>query len=112
MRSTLPTGFLLSFSLLSSLLQCALCLSGNNPFGHHHQLQKREVGRCRNLPGDPRFPTACDWSALNSTIGGRLQAAVPFAKFCQTQKGGTCTPEQIYSALFRKTVPGAMNQVS
>lgn len=37
---------------------------------------------CRNLPGDPGWPTDEDWSRLNSTIGGRLILGTPLAQSC------------------------------
>ncbi|KAI0248050.1 FAD-binding domain-containing protein [Lactifluus subvellereus] len=61
--------------------------------------------RCRNQPGDPGFPTAADWSALNDTIYGRLIKVVPSAKAC-LELG--CTEAQWESGVFRQTIPGAM----
>lgn len=37
---------------------------------------------CRNMPGDPSFPTEKDWNDLNKTVGGRLISGVPLAKIC------------------------------
>ncbi|KAJ7472378.1 FAD-binding domain-containing protein [Mycena galericulata] len=67
---------------------------------------------CRNIPGSAGYPSAAAWSALNSTISGRLVNVVPSAKYCETLPGGECTDAQWTSALFRDTIPGAMNQVS
>ncbi|KAJ7472382.1 FAD-binding domain-containing protein [Mycena galericulata] len=67
---------------------------------------------CRNVPGSPGYPSAAAWSALNSTISGRLVNVVPSAKYCETLPGGACTDAQWTSALFRDTIPGAMNQVN
>ncbi|KAI0248051.1 FAD-binding domain-containing protein [Lactifluus subvellereus] len=61
--------------------------------------------RCRNQPGDPGFPTAADWSALNDTIYGRLIRVMPSAKAC-LELG--CTEAQWESGIFRQTIPGAM----
>ncbi|KAI0248049.1 hypothetical protein BJV78DRAFT_850774 [Lactifluus subvellereus] len=61
--------------------------------------------RCRNQPGDPGFPTAADWSALNDTISGRLIRVMPSAKAC-LELG--CTEVQWESGVFRQTIPGAM----
>lgn len=65
--------------------------------------------RCRNQPGDPNYPTAEDWSALNDTIGGRLLRVVPSAEACRELR---CTEAQWASGIFRQTIPGAMNAVS
>ncbi|KAJ7705488.1 hypothetical protein B0H17DRAFT_1156848 [Mycena rosella] len=67
---------------------------------------------CRNVPGSAGYPNAAAWSALNATIGGRLVNVVPSAKYCASLPGGACTDAQWTSALFRSTIPGAMNQVN
>lgn len=72
--------------------------------GHIH-------GKCRNVPGSAEFPTAAAWRVLNTTISGRLVLAVPSAKYCASLPGGACTDAQWTSALFRSTIPGAMDQV-
>ncbi|KAJ7203186.1 FAD-binding domain-containing protein [Mycena rebaudengoi] len=64
---------------------------------------------CRNVPGSAGFPTAAAWKALNSTVSGRLVDVVPTAKYCANLPGG-CTDEQWTSAIFRITIPGAMDQ--
>jgi hypothetical protein len=64
--------------------------------------------RCRNQPGDPGYPSAADWSALNDTIDGRLLNVVPSAKAC-LQLG--CTEAQWESGIFRKSIPGSMDAV-
>ncbi|KAJ7734216.1 FAD-binding domain-containing protein [Mycena olivaceomarginata] len=71
--------------------------------GHAHS-------KCRNVPGSAEFPTAAAWRVLNTTISGRLVLAVPSAKYCASLPGGACTDAQWTSALFRGTIPGAMNQ--
>ncbi|KAF8804519.1 FAD-binding domain-containing protein [Phlegmacium glaucopus] len=63
---------------------------------------------CRNIPGDPGFPTNTQWAALNTTVSGRLVNVVPFVEFCTAQGG--CTAQQSGSSVFRAGVPGAMNQ--
>ncbi|KAK4208838.1 hypothetical protein QBC37DRAFT_64496 [Rhypophila decipiens] len=37
---------------------------------------------CRNIPGDPDWPSPSDWSQLNETVQGRLIATVPQASVC------------------------------
>ncbi|KAJ6595499.1 FAD-binding domain-containing protein [Mycena vulgaris] len=74
------------------------------------QQGKRQT--CRNVPGSAGYPTAAAWSALNTTIGGRLAKVVPSAKYCASLPGGACTGAQWTSALFRNTIPGAMNHVN
>ena len=64
---------------------------------------------CRNVPGNPGFPTDEQWATLNTTVSGRLVKVVPFVEFCTAQGG--CTAEQFTSATFRATVPGAMDEV-
>lgn len=66
---------------------------------------------CRNLPGDPFFPTDAQWAAFNETIGGQLLAIVPSAKFCHGLPGGKCSEDMWTSTDFRTTVPGAMVNV-
>ncbi|KAF7356264.1 hypothetical protein MVEN_00957900 [Mycena venus] len=70
--------------------------------------KKRQT--CRNVPGSVDYPNAQAWSTLNTTLSGRLVAAVPSAKYCASIGG--CTDAQWTSALFRNTIPGAMNQVN
>lgn len=41
---------------------------------------------CRNLPGDPGWPSAATWAALNKTVGGRLIATVPLGTPCHDPK--------------------------
>ncbi|KAF7342608.1 FAD-binding domain-containing protein [Mycena sanguinolenta] len=67
--------------------------------------------RCRNVPGSAGFPGADQWSTLNTTVNGNLVAVVPSAKYCADIPGG-CTEVEWTSALFRSTIPGAMNQVN
>ncbi|KAI8935070.1 hypothetical protein NX059_007665 [Plenodomus lindquistii] len=38
--------------------------------------------QCRCLPGDACWPTTTTWSALNSTVGGKLVATVPIGSPC------------------------------
>ena len=64
--------------------------------------------QCRNQPGDPGYPAAMDWSALNDTIGGRLLKVVPSAEACREL---ACTEAQWESGIFRQTIPGSMNSV-
>lgn len=37
---------------------------------------------CHCLPGDECWPAASSWTALNSTVGGRLVATVPIGTPC------------------------------
>ncbi|KAF2964205.1 hypothetical protein GQX73_g9383 [Xylaria multiplex] len=41
---------------------------------------KRAV--CRNVPGDPGWPSSRDWSLLNKTVEGRLIPTIPLASLC------------------------------
>ncbi|KAJ7088708.1 hypothetical protein C8R44DRAFT_819336 [Mycena epipterygia] len=67
---------------------------------------------CRNIPGNAGYPNSIAWDALNATISGRLVGVVPSAKYCASLPGGACTDAQWTSALFRATIPGAMDQVN
>lgn len=40
---------------------------------------------CRNIPGDPGWPSSTDWETLNQTVGGRLVATIPLASVCHQQ---------------------------
>jgi hypothetical protein len=66
---------------------------------------------CRNIPGSSGYPDAAAWNELNATISGRLVDVVPSAKYCASLPGGACTDAEWSSALFRLTIPGAMDQV-
>jgi hypothetical protein len=66
------------------------------------------ASQCRNEPGDPGYPTATDWSALNDTIGGMLLNVLPSAEACREL---ACTEAQWESGIFRQTIPGSMNSV-
>ncbi|KAJ7646287.1 FAD-binding domain-containing protein [Mycena polygramma] len=66
--------------------------------------------RCRNIPGSATYPNASAWTALNDTISGRLVNVVPSAKYCANLPSGACTDEEWTSALFRITIPGALDQ--
>lgn len=37
---------------------------------------------CRSMPGDMGWPAPATWNQLNTTVGGRLLAAVPVADVC------------------------------
>ncbi|TFK39247.1 hypothetical protein BDQ12DRAFT_722630, partial [Crucibulum laeve] len=67
---------------------------------------------CRNVPGDPGFPTQIQWASLNASVSGRLVHVVPFAQFCKTLPGGACTSQQLLSSVFRDEIPGAMYQAN
>ncbi|KAJ7868872.1 FAD-binding domain-containing protein [Mycena leptocephala] len=67
---------------------------------------------CRNIPGSSGYPDAAAWNELNATISGRLVDVVPSAKYCASLPGGACTDAEWSSALFRLTIPGAMDQVN
>ncbi|KAJ7883551.1 FAD-binding domain-containing protein [Mycena olivaceomarginata] len=87
-----------------ALLLCAI-------FGHSQEAASSKAA-CRNIPGSPGYPNAAAWSALNATVSGRLVTVVPSAKFCANLPGGGCTDAQWTSALFRSTIPGAMDQAT
>ncbi len=77
------------------------------------QLMPKAAGlSCRNLPGDPNFPSPAVWDTFNASIGGRLVAVVPSAKFCHKLPAGQCGEDMWESTVFRAGVPGAMDNVS
>ncbi|KAJ7107420.1 hypothetical protein C8R44DRAFT_885433 [Mycena epipterygia] len=63
----------------------------------------------REAQGIP-LPQTPEWSAFNTTVSGRLVTVVPSAQYCANLGG--CTDAQWTSALFRTTIPGAMNYVN
>ncbi|KAJ7878753.1 FAD-binding domain-containing protein [Mycena olivaceomarginata] len=92
---------------LTSSLALFLCAI----FGHSQEAASSKAA-CRNIPGSPGYPNAAAWSALNATVSGRLVTVLPSAKFCANLPGGGCTDAQWTSALFRSTIPGAMDQAT
>ena len=83
-------------------------------FGHSWETREESTSirpECRNIPGSAGYPTDSEWDAFNTTISGRLVNVVPSAKYCMSLPGGACANAQWTSALFRATIPGAMNQV-
>jgi hypothetical protein len=99
---SLPALRRIMFSIFFSVAAIVLAISLSRPI-------RVVYARCRNQPGDPGYPTAADWSALNHTIGGRLLRVVPSVEACR-ELG--CTEAQWASGIFRQTIPGAMNAVS
>ncbi|KAK2029636.1 hypothetical protein LX32DRAFT_727841 [Colletotrichum zoysiae] len=37
---------------------------------------------CKNVPGDPEWPSDLSWKALNATTGGKLTKTAPVAESC------------------------------
>ncbi|KAJ6482419.1 FAD-binding domain-containing protein [Mycena sanguinolenta] len=91
--------------LSSSLVVFICALHG------HSQAQASNV-TCRNVPGSPGYPSTAEWGLLNATVSGRLVTVVPSAKFCTSLPGVACTDDQWTSAVFRSTIPGAMDAVN
>ncbi|KAI1119785.1 hypothetical protein F5Y10DRAFT_290963 [Nemania abortiva] len=40
---------------------------------------------CKNIPGDPNWPSQEEWASLNKTTGGNLIATVPLASVCHSE---------------------------
>lgn len=40
---------------------------------------------CKNIPGDPGWPSPADWTSLNQSVSGRLIATVPLASVCHNE---------------------------
>ncbi|KAI0538969.1 hypothetical protein GGR58DRAFT_466133 [Xylaria digitata] len=64
-----------SFSRFLALFIHYMIYAAAYPSGHTHE-------GCRNIPGDPNWPSAYEWSCLNKTIGGRLIRTVPIGSVC------------------------------
>lgn len=58
------------FSLAANTANCATLVHSD------------KAPTCRNIPGDPRWPSIHAWNALNATVEGRLIATVPLAHVC------------------------------
>ena len=43
-----------------------------------------KASRCRNLPGDARWPNDEEWNKLNKTVKGRLRLGKPLGQTCYT----------------------------
>ncbi len=43
---------------------------------------RRDGDDCRYIPGEPGWPDASVWNALNTTVSGRLIATTPLAAPC------------------------------
>ncbi|KLO17643.1 FAD-binding domain-containing protein [Schizopora paradoxa] len=67
---------------------------------------------CRNLPGDPNFPSLSTWDAFNASVDGRLLSVVPSAKFCHELPAGQCNEDMWESTEFRADIPGAMDNTN
>ena len=94
---------------MAALLLLSLFVSGALTSSSIVTQSPRTLSTCRNLPGDPGYPTNEQWAVLNTTVSGRLVKIVPFVEFCNSQGG--CTAEQSASSSFRAGVPGAMDGV-
>ncbi|KAI0061773.1 FAD-binding domain-containing protein [Artomyces pyxidatus] len=70
------------------------------------QLSRSYASKCRSQPGDAAFPSQAQWSALNTSVAGRLIHVVPSAQACRQMN---CTEAQWTSGLFRADIPGSMN---
>ncbi|KAF8191035.1 hypothetical protein K438DRAFT_1907101 [Mycena galopus ATCC 62051] len=89
-----------------------MLLSSSTPLLITLFFPRQAYSKCRNIPGSTGFPDAEAWRAFNATVSGHLVPVVPSAKYCESLPGGACTDAQWSSALFRSTIPGAMNQVN
>lgn len=105
-RSTSATALASIMQILVSVVSLSLLVAAFVSPGFAKGSQ-----RCRNLPGDPGYPSQAEWDVLNATIDGRLVAVVPSAKFCHELPAGSCPSQQWESTLFRTSVPGAMINV-
>lgn len=103
-----PYRTILMAALLKSLFVCRALTQGLVTSTNVTQ-SPLLTSTCRNVPGNPGYPTNEQWAALNTTVSGRLVRVVPFVEFCDAHGG--CTTEQSSSSSFRAEVPGAMNEV-
>ena len=51
-------------------------------YGQTNITDSHRRAACRCLPGDACWPSPAAWSALNTTVGGRLIATVPIGTPC------------------------------
>uniref|UniRef100_L2GIA3 FAD binding domain protein n=1 Tax=Colletotrichum fructicola (strain Nara gc5) TaxID=1213859 RepID=L2GIA3_COLFN len=51
-------------------------------FGNPLEEREDSNATCRCFPGDDCWPTAAEWDAFNTTVGGRLIATVPIGAVC------------------------------
>ncbi|OHE90392.1 FAD binding domain-containing protein [Colletotrichum orchidophilum] len=56
-----------------------------SPLGH--DIAQRDSA-CRCFPGEDCWPTAAEWDAFNTTVGGRLIATVPIGAVCHDSSFG------------------------
>ncbi|KAL0782264.1 hypothetical protein CaCOL14_000170 [Colletotrichum acutatum] len=57
------------------------------PFFGGHDIAQRATD-CRCFPGEECWPTAAEWSAFNTTVGGRLIATIPIGAVCHDSTFG------------------------
>ncbi|KAJ6516922.1 FAD-binding domain-containing protein [Mycena vitilis] len=89
------------------LLSTSFGLFLSSLFGHTAaQNSTSDSPVCRNVPGSSGYPSTAEWDAFNATISGRLVRSVPAGEYCASRGG--CSDAEWTSALFRATIPGAM----
>lgn len=71
--------FLLASSLLLGHVSAATAITRQAPLVH---TQNTTDVDCKCFPGDECWPSAAEWSALNTTVDGRLIATVPLGSPC------------------------------
>ncbi|KAF4427081.1 FAD-linked oxidoreductase sor8 [Colletotrichum fructicola] len=58
-------------------------------FGNPLEEREDSNATCRCFPGDDCWPTAAEWDAFNTTVGGRLIATVPIGAVCHDSSFGS-----------------------
>lgn len=101
----------ISPKLQSSIMHILLSTVHLSAFAALFGFTRSADKRCRNIPGDPGFPSQAEWDKFNTTIDGTLVTVVPSAKFCHELPAGNCPSDLWESTVFRTTVPGAMVNV-
>lgn len=76
------------FSQLASLLLAANSVAGYKWIGEVKKVDGVEY-QCKCYSDNACWPTNADWAALNRTVSGALQPAIPPAAVCHNKLGNT-----------------------
>lgn len=68
--------------LPTSLILSSLLLGG---------VQAAAIDSCRAYPGTSAWPSTTQWTALNTTVSGKLDAVVPPGAICHNSFNGVAT---------------------
>ncbi|KAJ7720518.1 hypothetical protein B0H16DRAFT_1386764 [Mycena metata] len=99
MLAFITTGLLLTALSVASVRNLPLKYIKAGPSRTQQRASATSAASCKCYPGDTCWPTAREWSRLNTTVGGRLIATVPRAAACHDDQwapynNATCTALQ------------------